>query len=533
VTELRNTLDFNVANGTTPTATMSENGGDRLLTFTSAAWVKVDTTRPLTPDARSCLLIETPAGTLTASAIVHGNVDGHGRFRIRFTWELLNTTTCLFMRFYDTASTSTTMFGVQRVSGGAIQWLDKANQVVASTPTGAILNDPNAIYEAYGTLRAGTTSADGHFDLTIVNVETGVVLYTHSRDNVNTGTVSVKNMHVGKITATGATGTGIRIRLQNFALADTPSTQPPTAFGVWYARPGKVHCIAHTGASNSAGRAVLTNLASKPYEERVWVIHQRGANAGRPMPASEYTRHADPASLYGPTWAFVQEYIASGRLGADEVILLVPRAWGGTGFTTPDSNQNQMTWRPDAPDDDNGLFHRANASIDQALVLGGTGSKLAAIVHNAGSTDGINNTPKETYRTYFLQLVDAWRSKYGDVPIVFMQSRRDLLDAEPRHRWIDEVVQETTGKMPGGPVRARTAHADSTYNSTEYATDNVHFNVAGYDTNGRNNFAALAVAETFTGVVAPTHPEQIFTDLYFGSTPVSALAYADTIIWER
>jgi hypothetical protein len=524
VTEFRNTLDFGatVANGTTPSAALTDNGGDRVLTLTNTSIMKVDTTRPLTPDARSCLLIETAAGVTTAGAVVLGNIDGNGRFRIRFTWELLNSTTCIIMRFYDTASTSATMFGVQRVGGGAIQWLDKTNAIVASTPATVLLNDAAAVFEAYGTIRPGTTTTDGHFDVTIVNAETGAVLYSHSRDNINTGTVPCKNMHFGKISATGATGTGIRARVQNIALADGASTEPPAPFRIWTPKPGKVKVAAATGASNSAGRAVLADTSTRPYDDRVWVIHQRGPNAGRPMPATELLRHSDPASLYGPTWAFVQDYIADGRLAADGVLLLVPKAWGGTGFTVPDSNGAQMTWRPDAPDDANGLYHRANEVIDQALTLGGAGSQLVAIVHNAGSTDGINNTPKETYRGFFLALVDAWRAKYGTIPIVFMQSRRDLLAAEPRHRWIDEVVQETTGKMPGGPVRARTAHADSTSNTAEYAVDNVHFLAAGYDTNGHNNYAALAVAESNTGSASTTGELALTVDVAAGASTLVA-----------
>jgi hypothetical protein len=537
MTRLSNSGDFHpAANGSTVTQALTDNGGDRAITMIGGALVTYDTGVKLTPDARGSIKIATPDGTTTTAAYVIGFPSGGSpsidtSFDFIMQWDINNTQTCDIAYFYDNATSSAKMFSITRASGGIITLKDKANAAVSGTPTGAVLLAANGAVRFSGRIKAGAGTADGIFQLKCTRISDGVVLFDYTSSALNTGTVAAKNVQVGKMTATAAAGFGISLHLQNLVFEDGLGA-PTEPFPIWTGKGVLDKILVPTGASNMVGRETTDGL-NDLYDSRVWYIPQRGANMGRPIKAKEYLRHPDPTIAFGPINAFVAAFIAGGRLAANERLLIVPRAYGGTGFSRPDSNNpgevapfaNSMTWQPSAltQSDSRNLFWGMVTAVNAAKALAGAGSTVVAIIHNAGSTDGINNVEKEPYRVLFLEFIDALRAQLGaTIPFMMMQSRPSLM-TESRHRFIDEVQQETAGVKTGGTKRPYTGYSFSPAGDEYKASgDVVHFNGAGYRLIGAGLYGVMDDAER--NLPAGAGPVQWFDAIYVGTATGAVLA---------
>lgn len=480
----RNTFDlYPLANGANPTVGDTAYGGDQFAAVAGTATLSsYDTTVKL--DARSRGSVKVDSTTTATRAFVYGNFDTTGvpsvSFEFLFAVGQVVAATNNHAIVYNAAGSVICRIG--RTSAGAMRIAsaaDTAYTVTAFTPAN------NTAYRCKVRVATGTTGTGATGD-GAVSVElwtmAGTLAWSFTTTAGNTGTSPARNVQLGKLTATANAST--------FWFANFVGETELAGFAPSYDRPavGDYDILVGTGASNMVGRATDEG-AVDTYSDRVFVYSQHGADQDSIQSAKEYLRHPDPSEGLSPFNTFVADYVAN-RLTAGRKVLIVPVAYGGTGFTTPDSNGNSMTWRPDAAADANNRFLFAVNKVNDALAAAGSGSSVKAILHNAGSTDGSNNTPKETYRGYFNTFIDALRTQLGaTVPFLMMQSRPDLMAAETRHRIIDEVQQETV------VAKRYTAYAYSPTATDTRMPDAVHFNAKGVRIIGHSLFDVLDDAE--------------------------------------
>lgn len=488
----RNTFDlYPLANGANPTVGDTAYGGDQFAAVAGTATLSsYDTTVKL--DARSRGSVKVDSTTTATRAFVYGNFDTTGvpsvSFEFLFAVGQVVAATNNHAIVYNAAGSVICRIG--RTSAGAMRIAsaaDTAYTVTAFTPAN------NTAYRCKVRVATGTTGTGATGD-GAVSVElwtmAGTLAWSFTTTAGNTGTSPARNVQLGKLTATANAST--------FWFANFVGETELAGFAPSYDRPavGDYDILVGTGASNMVGRATDEG-AVDTYSDRVFVYSQHGADQDSIQSAKEYLRHPDPSEGLSPFNTFVADYVAN-RLTAGRKVLIVPVAYGGTGFTVPDSNGNSMTWRPDAAADANNRFLFAVNKVNDALAAAGSGSSVKAILHNAGSTDGSNNTPKETYRGYFNTFIDALRTQLGaTVPFLMMQSRPDLMAAETRHRIIDEVQQETV------VAKRYTAYAYSPTATDTRMPDAVHFNAKGVRIIGHSLFDVLDDAEANSSTVVP------------------------------
>lgn len=483
----RNTLDlYPLANGANPTVGDTAYGGDQFAAVAGTATLaSYDTSVKLDPRSRGSLKVDST--TTATRAFVYGNFDTTGvpsmSFEFLFAVGQVVAATNNHAIVYNAAGS--VMLRLGRTSTGAIRIAsaaDTAYTVTAFTPAN------NTAYRCKVRVATGTTGTGATGD-GAVSVElwtmAGVLAWSFTTTTGNTGTSPARNIQVGKLTATANAST--------FWFANFVAETELAGFVSSYDRPavGDYDIIVGTGASNMVGRATDEG-AIDTYSDRVYVYSQHGADQDSIQSAKEYLRHPDTSEGLSPFNTFVADYVAT-RLTTGRKVLIVPVAYGGTGFTVPDSNGNSMTWRPDAAADANNRFLFAVNKTNDALAAAGSGSAVKAILHNAGSTDGSNNTPKETFRGYFYAFINALRTQLGStIPFLMMQSRPDLMVAETRHRIIDEVQQETVAAKP------YTGYAYSPTATDTRMPDAVHFNAKGVRIIGHSLFDVLDDAEANT-----------------------------------
>lgn len=200
--------------------------------------------------------------------------------------------------------------------------------------------------------------------------------------------------------------------------------------------------------------------------------------AGKQMvPASEPLPTQEPTLGMGAMNSFVRKYVNFPLLPGRR-ILIVNTARGGTGFTTPSTNNtggSTLHWRHDLPADANNLAVTAVNELKFIMSRLPPGSRIVAYLANHGSTDGTNNTPKATFKGYLIDWINWLRTEMNtpDVPYVMMQMRPDLVANETRHRNIDVAQTEVAAEL------TKVGKAVSPVGAAFYANDSVHFNAAG------------------------------------------------------
>lgn len=208
------------------------------------------------------------------------------------------------------------------------------------------------------------------------------------------------------------------------------------------------------------------------------------------VPATEPLLSQDAASGMGAGHTFATSWAAN-RLTAGRSVLVINAGRGGTGFSTPSSGDDTAaTWQVDAPDDGHNLAWNTVRATQAALALAGSGSRVVAVLANHGSTDGINNQPKATFKARLQAWIDFLRSQLSlpTVPYLMMQMRPSLF-GENRHLIIDQAQQETAAEKPWTQFVASP-------NGSEYnKADAVHFNALGVRTIGNNLYGLLSNAD--------------------------------------
>jgi hypothetical protein len=207
---------------------------------------------------------------------------------------------------------------------------------------------------------------------------------------------------------------------------------------------------------------------------------------GQIVAATEPQSNWDNFNGMGGSNTFVKDWVAN-RLEAGRKVLIVNTTRGGTGFTTPSSNSfgTGFHWRNDLAADSNNLAVQARNAIQAAMAAAGPNARLVAFLANHGSTDGTNNTPKATFKTYLQSWITWLRGQLNasDVPYLMMQMRPDLIANETRHKNIADAQAETASELP------MVGYALSPVGSTYYKADAVHFNAAGVRQIGHNLYA--------------------------------------------
>ena len=137
---------------------------------------------------------------------------------------------------------------------------------------------------------------------------------------------------------------------------------------------------------------------------------------GTIIPATEPLLHqgpvsADPGTGFGVPFARAYMDKHPGRR-----VLLVPSAWGATGFSTSAPAQGG-TWDWTALDDGTNLARNALRQVKAALEAAGDGARLAGIIWHQGEGDG---SIADTYHTYLDGLISWFRTELGDPSIPFV-----------------------------------------------------------------------------------------------------------------
>ena len=196
------------------------------------------------------------------------------------------------------------------------------------------------------------------------------------------------------------------------------------------------------------------------------------------VPATLPGSNLDGFNGMGVMTSFVNDYATA---HPDRKVLRLNVARGGTGFATPSTNTSNgtnytnLSWRRDLPDTSDNLALVATRQVQTALSAAGTGSKIVAMLANHGSTDGTQNTPKATFKSYLQDWITWMRTQLpvSGIPYLMMQMRPDLVAAETRHAIIDAAQSETASEL------TNVGYVLSPTDTSNFKADSVHFNAKG------------------------------------------------------
>ncbi len=230
------------------------------------------------------------------------------------------------------------------------------------------------------------------------------------------------------------------------------------------------HVILLLGQSNMSGRARDFTPTIDHGDPRILQYSYDGVL----KPAIDPLGHPDKAQLGGPGMAFAREYLT--MLPATDEILLIPAAFGGTSFSTPDSNKNNLSWDPSRPADPNNLYERSLTQVKGALTKISISTKIEGALLNIGGTDALNHLAPASFQEKLDTMISAYRSRLTrpDLPFVLGPSRPDVIAANSWYQAINDVQIATPARV------SHTAYIPGAIGSDFYnVNDSVHFNMVG------------------------------------------------------
>lgn len=385
-----------------------------------------------------------------------------------------------------------------------------ADTGVATTITGGLA--AGSEYEVVLDFTVGTTTSNGTATLRVCPVGTDTALTggTVTSSTMNLGTTPVTAYDVGNNdTATGAMDFLWRdLQWEN----DRTSSLPVYSTGTVVAGnlTGSGAFTASAGVAVPAGNYdvvvgfIQSNMRGRAddFDYPTTDFYRPGVYQWDPVtnsiaPAKEPAPVFEQTPYMGPMNRFSRAYVDGGSLASGRALLLVNLAEGGTGLTLPDSNGGKETWWPQETDPAKvDLYARATSELDAVFAAVGTGSRVVAVLANHGSTDGSNNTPKETFKSRLLDLITATQGFLfgaGYAPTArtryVMMQMRPSLRSETRHAIIDDAQQEVAASTLG--VRYSYSPAGAEFERP----DSVHFNAAGVREIGTRMYAVWASGE--------------------------------------
>lgn len=166
--------------------------------------------------------------------------------------------------------------------------------------------------------------------------------------------------------------------------------------------------------------------------------------AGRIVPAVEPLLHQGPVTAASGTGLGIPFARAYRAANPGRRVLLVPAAWGATGFSTSAPAQGG-TWDWTAPDDGTNLAANAVRQTQDALDAAGDGARLAGILWHQGEGDG---SIAEDYHEYLDGLIGWLRTELDapEVPFVVGQMSPDR-QGGGTHVTIDAAHQQTPSRV--------------------------------------------------------------------------------------
>ncbi|WP_418316430.1 sialate O-acetylesterase [Piscinibacter sakaiensis] len=240
------------------------------------------------------------------------------------------------------------------------------------------------------------------------------------------------------------------------------------------------------GQSNMAGYGAYLVPAFDNPDPRVrqWTRGGTIAEATEPL---DHPQIPFNNGRIGPGLAFGKAYIAD--LPASRSVLLVPGAWGGTGFSSG-------SWNPG-----DSLYEQAVQRTKAALALNPAGNCLAGILWSQGETDALNQMPEASYRSALRTMISSMRSALAsgsvvpnDIPFVLGQFSPDWIAPAPTaaQQAILNVINETPGAVS---TTAIASTGGLTSNLTQgLENGSIHLDAASQRTYGSRYREALKAA---------------------------------------
>ncbi|MFE4078204.1 sialate O-acetylesterase [Paenarthrobacter sp. YIM B13468] len=179
----------------------------------------------------------------------------------------------------------------------------------------------------------------------------------------------------------------------------------------------EVHIIVGGGQSNMSGRGTPVGADFDPEDSRVF---QFGSGASAITPATVPLDMHDTSTGLSPLTVFAREYLRTQPPGI--VVVLVPAAHGGTGFTTTGENPPPTgytyvagggCWQVTDVGPVNlyeAMLAQTQQAITQATAFFGMAPKLKALLWHQGEADSARLTESQ-YATYFDALVNDFRTQ--------------------------------------------------------------------------------------------------------------------------
>lgn len=294
--------------------------------------------------------------------------------------------------------------------------------------------------------------------------------------------------------------------------------------------PRHVHVFACDGQSNMSGRGIPYSSFSDPVNSRIKQFPGRGASVGAIIPASEPLIMHDTASGIGPALQFARNLLST--LPAEDIILLVPNAHGGTMLPT---TTTPLGWRWGVAGNlsAQAVANTTAALAAAALAYPGATVTLDAVLWLEGETAGTNSIAGSVYQTDLDALITGYRTYYGipNLPFIMGGMVVEALSVGTRTD-INIVHSDTpyrmsyTGWTPGVAGKQN--------------GDNLHYNSAGQVevgkgmfneylrvVSGRRPVYASLVPPVIPPVTVPTPGAALFEDT-FNRTDTAELTTSDT-----
>lgn len=275
------------------------------------------------------------------------------------------------------------------------------------------------------------------------------------------------------------------------------------------------HIIIGAGQSNMSGRGGTPDARLDSYDQRVFTFDYAGTYAGKIVPAQEPLGHFDSGSnSMGPLLGFAKKYAA--LTGAGVRVLVVPCAYGGTGFSSG-TNRWDVAQAGVAGNYYTQTINQVLAAIAAVQAEGAT-YKIAAIAWLQGEQDVLNRLQPSAYYSYLSALIFGFRANIpgaSSAPFLIGQMSPEYIAIwRDFGAGIDNCHKAIPNLIP------LTAYAPGAAGQTQ--SDKTHYAAAGYRTLNNSYFTAYlaALKNTSPGAQLPGQPTGLTSLLLSGTSIV-------------
>ena len=258
------------------------------------------------------------------------------------------------------------------------------------------------------------------------------------------------------------------------------------------------------GQSNMQGRGAPL-VGREPWPGIDQFPAEGKPGAGTIIPAEEPMGHPGPINAAYPAGLGIPFARAYRATHPNRRVLLVPAAYGGTGFSG-----TVRTWDPAKPDDGNNLAWNAYRQTLAALDAAGAGARLVGVLWHQGEGDG---EIADTYAAHLDALIAWLRAQFNNplLPVVVGQMSPDrqggatAVVVDAAHQMTPARVERTAFAPtppglhnPGDQTHLSTRALDIIGPRFEEALRRAAFNRAGAGPVGVENLAATRSGDTVT-----------------------------------